>query len=133
MPQTKFSLYVGFALLATAVNLVIQGLIFTIVITSYTIYIAIICGTIFGLITKYFLDKKWIFFSKYKSIKNEVKKFSLYSLTGIFTTIIFWTTEFIFFSMINIPYSQYVGGFIGLSIGYIVKYHLDKKFVFLKK
>lgn len=45
---------------------------------------------------------------------------------GIFTTVIFWTTEFAF----GTRELRYLGGALGSAIDYIVKYWLDKKYEF---
>jgi putative flippase GtrA len=76
------------------------------------------------------LDKKYIFFHKPKSKKDDGKKFFLYSLMGVFTTFIFWGFEIGFDYMFESQNAKYIGAVIGLGIGYIVKYFLDKKFVF---
>jgi putative flippase GtrA len=44
----------------------------------------------------------------------------------VITTFVFWGFDYLFNS---IP-MRYLGAVIGLSIGYIIKYQLDKKFVF---
>lgn len=93
-------------------------------------FIAILIGTFIGLFTKYFLDKKYIFYDAERSIKNNSKKFYRYSLNGIFTTIIFWTTESLFYFIYNSDFARELGAIIGLSIGYFLKYRLDKKYVF---
>ena len=49
---------------------------------------------------------------------------------GVFTTLIFWGFEITFDYIFNNENAKYAGAVIGLSIGYIVKYLLDKKFVF---
>jgi len=49
---------------------------------------------------------------------------------GVFTTAIFWSFELIFDSIFNHQYAKYLGALIGLTIGYIIKYNLDKRFVF---
>ena len=88
-------------------------------------------GTLSGLVVKYTLDKKLIFYHAVENKKDDVKKFALYSLMGIFTTIIFWGTEIAFDALSQNPNAKYLGAVIGLSIGYIIKYFLDKKFVFI--
>jgi putative flippase GtrA len=87
-------------------------------------------GTAAGLISKYILDKKYIFFHIPKNKKDDGKKFFLYSLMGVFTTFIFWGFEIGFDTIFENENAKYLGAIIGLSIGYIVKYHLDKRFVF---
>ena len=90
-------------------------------------------GTLSGLVVKYILDKKLIFYHAVENKKDDAKKFALYSLMGVFTTIIFWGTEIAFDALSQNPNSKYLGAIIGLSIGYIIKYFLDKKFVFIHK
>jgi putative flippase GtrA len=84
-------------------------------------------GTLSGLLLKYFLDKKYIFFYETSSKKDDGKKFFLYSLMGVFTTLIFWAFELGFEFLWQ---KKYLGAVIGLLIGYIVKYQLDKRYVF---
>ena len=52
---------------------------------------------------------------------------------AVFTTIIFWGTEIAFDTLFQDPNAKYLGAVIGLSIGYIIKYFLDKKYVFIHK
>jgi putative flippase GtrA len=95
-----------------------------------SLYVAMFIGTVAGLVLKYVLDKKYIFFHTPKSKKDDGKKFLLYSLMGVFTTFIFWGFEIGFDYMYESENAKYIGAVLGLSIGYVVKYFLDKKFVF---
>lgn len=122
--------YVVFAVLSTAVNLGCQYLSFTFYNGFLSLYIAMVIGTLLGLIVKYILDKKYIFFHTPKNKKDDSKKFILYSLMGIFTTLIFWGFEIGFYHFFESENAKYLGAIIGLGIGYIVKYQLDKRFVF---
>ena len=79
------------------------------------------------------MAKKWIFYYRSKTKSDLLYRFWLYSLMGIFTTIVFWGTETIFYIFFKFDGSQYVGATIGLSFGYYLKYLLDKKYVFTKK
>jgi putative flippase GtrA len=90
-------------------------------------------GTLAGLVTKYILDKKWIFYHTPKDKKDDARKFMLYSFMGVFTTVIFWGTEMLFYYFVPYPNAKYVGAVIGLSIGYVIKYFLDRKFVFIHR
>lgn len=94
------------------------------------LYVAMFVGTLAGLILKYILDKKYIFFHIPKDRIDDGKKFFLYSLMGVFTTIIFWGFEVGFDYFWHNEIAKYIGAVTGLSIGYIVKYSLDKKYVF---
>lgn len=122
--------YVVFAIISTITNLGFQFLSFVVYDGYLALYVAMFTGTLAGLVLKYVLDKKYIFFHETKSKKDDGKKFFLYSLMGVFTTFIFWGFEIGFDSLFESEYAKYIGGLIGLFIGYIVKYNLDKKFVF---
>ncbi|ABB44495.1 conserved hypothetical protein [Sulfurimonas denitrificans DSM 1251] len=122
--------YILFALLSTALNILFQYLSFMLYDGFLSLYIAMFIGTVAGLVLKYILDKKYIFFHTPKSKKDDGKKFFLYSLMGVFTTFIFWGFEIGFDALFIDENAKYVGAVIGLSIGYVVKYFLDKKFVF---
>ena len=43
---------------------------------------------------------------------------------------IFWGLEFGFNWVFHTKEMRYLGGIIGLAIGYLIKYQLDKRFVF---
>ncbi|MCO4781890.1 MAG: GtrA family protein [Candidatus Cloacimonetes bacterium] len=124
--------YIIFAVFATILNLSSQFIY--VEFTPFLIFkkeIAILFGTAIGLVVKYILDKLFIFKFQASNKAAEAKAFTLYSIMGVFTTIIFWGFEYTF--IIFFPQSEramYVGAIIGLSIGYIVKYSLDKKYVF---
>ena len=124
--------YILFAILSTLVNLFSQFLTFAILDYEYEIYIAIANGTIAGLLVKYLLDKYYIFNLNVKEYSSS-NTFVPYVLTSILTTIIFWVTELWFINYIQIPYTEYIGAIVGLSMGYTLKYFLDRDFVFNEK
>lgn len=97
---------------------------------SINILFSIVVATGIGLIVKYILDKKYIFLYEPEDLKDDSKKFILYTIMGIATTIIFLSFEYSFEYIFKTEFMRYVGATIGLTIGYIVKYILDKKFVF---
>ena len=125
--------YALFAAISTLVNLLFQWISFLFYGGWGSLYLAMFIGTLAGLVSKYILDKKWIFYHTPKDKKDDAKKFILYSLMGVFTTIIFWGTEITFNALFENPNAKYLGAVIGLSIGYIIKYFLDKKYVFIHK
>ena len=49
---------------------------------------------------------------------------------GSVTTIIFWCTEYLFHLIFTADFMRYAGAIVGLSIGYYIKYQLDRRFVF---
>ena len=123
----KYSL---FALIATIINLFTQFISLAIYSQNFSLYIAMFFGTLTGLIAKYILDKKYIFYYVVKDKKEDSQKFILYSIMGVFTTLIFWGFEIGCDYIFDSEIAKYIGAIIGLSIGYITKYFLDKKFVF---
>jgi len=123
--------YTLFALISTVFNLLFQYISFSIYTGLGTLYIAMFLGTLAGLVSKYFLDKKFIFYHTPKNKKDDIQKFVIYSFMGIFTTVIFWGSEIIFDHISSNPNAKYLGAALGLSLGYIIKYFLDKKFVFI--
>ena len=52
---------------------------------------------------------------------------------GVVTTLIFWGFEFTFEYLFRTKFMRYLGAVIGLSIGYFIKYNLDRRFVFNQK
>ena len=86
-----------------------------------------------GLLIKFVLDKKFIFLEKNIKYKNDGLIFSLYSFMGIISTSIFWGTETIFWLIWQNENMRELGAVLGLSLGYSIKYNLDKRFVFNQK
>ena len=122
--------YVVFAILATLVNLIIQRFVLWFGDGSAMLALALAAGTATGLLVKYFLDKHWIFEDLSVGAIELTKKFSLYTVMGIFTTLLFWGTEILFWLTWRTDIMREIGAIVGLSIGYFVKYHLDKRYVF---
>ncbi len=126
----KIFLYILFAFIATFFNLLTQRLILSFNKINLFFFIAILTGTLVGLIIKFFLDKSYIFFDKKKDFLYVGKKFRLYTIMGIFSTIIFWGTETIFWIIWREENMRELGAIFGLTMGYILKYKLDKRYVF---
>lgn len=122
--------YAAFAVIATIVNLGVQRLVLTQGSDGLTFALAVGAGTFFGLVIKYVLDKRWIFYDLGTGVKTHGQKFSLYTAMGLVTTAIFWGTETAFWLIWKTDLMRELGAVIGLSIGYIVKYNLDRRFVF---
>ncbi len=122
--------YTIFAIVSTLANLLVQYMSFLFYDGIGSLYIAMFSGTLAGLVLKYVLDKKYIFFHQPKNKKDDGKKFLLYTLMGVITTAIFWGFEIGFHWAFENEHAKYFGAAIGLGIGYILKYFLDKQFVF---
>lgn len=126
----KYSL---FALIATAINLGTQWLVLLIQNNDLWLLLALFAGTATGLVAKYVLDKRWIFYYQTSGAKDDAQRFTLYTVMGLLTTAIFWGMELSFHYLIGTEQAKYIGGALGLSIGYYIKYQLDKRFVFTQQ
>ncbi len=123
-------LYILFALLATAANILSQDLAIRLYAGMYSVFLSVMIGTGVGLLLKYWLDKRYIFRFRTRDAVHDGQTFFLYALTGILTTTVFWGFEFGFDYFFKTKELRYLGGAIGLALGYIAKYQLDKRLVF---
>ena len=124
--------YVIFASIATLTNIIFQAIVNYAYHGQFQIYISMAMGTLAGLSTKYTLDKKYIFYFQTKTVSHDGQKFLLYSLMGLITTCIFWSVELTFIFAFHTLVMRYLGAALGLSVGYFLKYQLDKRFVFVE-
>jgi len=122
--------YAILALIATAVNIGAQDLVIRIYSGTFDILASVAVGTGVGLVVKYILDKRYIFRFRARDTVHDGKTFALYTLMGLATTVIFWGFEFGFHHLFETKEMRYLGGIIGLAIGYLIKYRLDKRYVF---
>lgn len=119
--------YGAFAVLAVAVNLLVQRAVLGL---SFGLVAALVAGTAAGLVVKYLLDKTWIFGDPATGLAAHGRKFSLYSLMGLATTAIFWGAESAAWALWGTDTAREAGAIAGLTVGYVVKYRLDRRFVF---
>ena len=125
--------YTAFAILATLVNLGVQRLVLAFGDGGLLFVTALAFGTLAGLVVKYILDKRWIFYDLDTGVKAHSEKFSRYTAMGLITTAIFWGTETAFWLIWQTDLMREVGAVIGLSIGYVTKYQLDRRYVFTNR
>ena len=124
-------LYTLFAVVSTVINIGSQMVSIWVYEGPLSVEISILVGTVMGLPLRYFLEKRYIFNFTSKNIVHDGKLFIFYSVMGVITTLIFWGTEYAFHLIYDTDFMRYLGGIIGLSIGFYVKYQLDKKYVFV--
>ena len=145
--------YALFAAVATAVNLGVQwgvehaasaaapwtgGLVARVAalvrLTPARLLLApeLVAGTGAGLVVKYLLDKRFIFRDRVGGAAQHVRKFGLYAVMGLATTALFWGAEIAAAALSTDPQAKYLGGALGLMVGYVVKYRLDRRFVFVQ-
>jgi len=130
MPYKLIIRYTLFAIIATAANIGAQDLVIRSYKGAFDILTSVIIGTGVGLVVKYILDKRYIFCFRARSVAHDTQTFALYTFMGLATTVIFWGFEFGFHHIFETKEMRYLGGVIGLAIGYLTKYHLDKRYVF---
>ena len=130
MPYKLIIRYTLFSIIATAANIGTQDLVIRAHNGTFVILTSVIIGTGVGLVVKYILDKRYIFCFRAHSVTHDTQTFALYTFMGLATTLIFWGFEFSFHYLFETKEMRYLGGVIGLAIGYLTKYHLDKRYVF---
>ena len=77
--QTLVLRYAFFAILATLANLATQRGVLWFSDSGTVFALALVAGTIVGLVLKYILDKRWIFCDMSVGVKAQSKRFSLYT------------------------------------------------------
>lgn len=120
--------YTAFAAIAVLANLASQRVIMAAFADAYGVALA--GGTIVGLAVKYVLDKRWIFAGATHASKGRAGTFGLYATTGVVTTAIFWGFETAAWLIWQTHPAREAGAVAGLALGYIVKYQLDRRYVF---
>lgn len=119
--------YGAFAAVATVVNLGVQRAALAL---SPWLALAMLAGTAAGLVVKYLLDKRWIFFDGATGAAAHGRKFALYTAMGVVTTLIFWGAETGAWAIWHSETARETGAVLGLMVGYVVKFRLDRRFVF---
>jgi putative flippase GtrA len=122
--------YASFAAVATLANLATQRGVLWFDGSDLGLVLAILAGTAVGLLIKYLLDKRWIFNDPSSGFRTHSRKFTLYAIMGVVTTLIFWGMETGFWIVWQTDLMREIGAVLGLSIGYVTKYNLDRRYVF---
>lgn len=133
---SSFKLAIRYAILAavaTVANIAAQEGTLQVYQGFFEIGLSIFVGTAVGLVVKYILDKRYIFRFKAQNRRHDSRIFILYTVMGLLTTVIFWGFEWAFQLLYETKEMRYLGGVIGLTLGYLTKYQLDKRFVFRVK
>lgn len=138
MPLSRTQLvfwYAMFAAISIGANLGSQSLAFHLyqglfAVPLFAVPLSVCVGTGVGLVVKYLLDKAWIFRYEHRSVAHGMRTFTMYVAMGLGTTLVFWSVEFTANALFHGEAARLAGGALGLVIGYVTKYHLDKRFVF---
>ena len=124
-------LYSLFAVSSIVINIGSQMISILTYSGAFSVELSILIGTVTSLPIRFILEKHYIFNFTSKNIAHDGKLFVLYTCMAVITTLIFWGMEYTFHLIYNSDEMRYVGGVIGLTIGFYVKYQLDKKYVFV--
>jgi putative flippase GtrA len=124
--------YLVFAAISTVANLLGQE-VTSRVVPAAPLALSILVGTAMGFAVKYVLDKRWIFKDPYTTRKEEMRKIWYYGLFSVLTTLIFWGFEVAFWTVWGTKAAKYTGAVLGLSIGYALKFMLDRNFTFRER
>lgn len=128
--STVAGLYALFAALSTAVNLGAQAVVLHL---TDAVALALLVGTVAGLPVKYVLDKRYIFGFHSDGVKHDGVVFVLYTGMSVLTTVVFWLTEWVTHVLTDSRPLTLLGGAVGLVVGYVVKYQLDARYVFVSR
>jgi putative flippase GtrA len=129
-PGTLILRYTAFAVIATIANLAAQRAVLALDGSARGFALAVLAGTAVGLVIKYLLDKRWIFYDLSTGARAHGRRFTLYTGMGVVTTLIFWGTETAFWVIWRTDLMREAGAVLGLAVGYVVKYNLDRRYVF---
>lgn len=122
--------YAVLAAIAIVVNIGAQDAFLQVYDGDYAALLSVAVGTAVGLVVKYVLDKRYIFDFQADNAAHDARTFVLYTVMGLATTAIFWAFEFGFDYVFGTLAMRYLGGVLGLTLGYYTKYQLDKRYVF---
>ena len=125
--------YWAFAVIAMLANLLVQRGVLAMGDSAALFAVAMAAGTLIGLVIKYLLDRRWIFYDQDAGFSGQSRKFSRYTMTGVVTTALFWGTETACWLIWRTDMMRELGAVLGLTIGYIAKYQLDRRFVFVNR
>ena len=125
-------LYITFALFSTIVNIGAQIVTTWLYEGPFYVEISILVGTAVGLPLRYVLEKRYVFVYTSKNVVHDGQLFVVYSGMGVITTLVFWGVEYAFHLVYGSDLMRYLGGILGLSLGFYLKYQLDKKYVFVR-
>ena len=125
-------LYSLFAIIAIVANVLSQEFALLFYQGAHELVVAIPVGTAVGLVVKFVLDRKYIFKADTVPLSKDGRQFIAYAATGVLTTVLFWGSEIAFELLFESREARYFGAILGLGCGYLLKYQLDRRFVFTR-
>jgi putative flippase GtrA len=125
------SAYALVGLVSSAANLACQAAVIALYHGRWNIPISVLLGTAAGLPIKYVLEKRYVFAFTASDFRHDGRLFALYTFFGTFTTLVFWGTEYAFYLAFGSESMRFLGAALGLTAGYVLRYQVDKRFVFV--
>lgn len=141
------ALYFGFAALAAGVNLLVQYLNEAWLAPwvcdrvswppvqryycpeDFRVLVGAFLGVGVGYLLKFLLDKFVVFQKRDASLKQTTREFAKYFGFAVFTTVVVNVGgQFLLYKAFGVNYL--VAGALSLATGYVVKFFLDRRFVF---
>lgn len=132
-PYTLALRYAAIAASASTLNLLLQAAISWLYQGPLQVEASMVIATGLVLPLKYMVDKRLIFEFETGSLLHDAKLFYLYTLVSVLTVLVFWCTEYGFHVAFREDFMRYVGGAIGLTASFYLKYRLDRHFVFVRR
>lgn len=131
---SQFVAYLLFGFLASALNIGSQAISFYFMgRDTQDVFIAMVVGTAVGFVFKYYVDKKVIFKHTSITVSMEGVVALKYTLFSILTTLVYILFEMFAHTYFEHCCKEEVGAALGLLVGYIIKYYLDKHYTFINK
>lgn len=115
---------------ALLVNLGAQRFVFLVEFGNFTFYLAVLVGTVLGVLVKYLLDVYLVFQMRARS-PLDVSQGARYLGVSVLTTLIFWASESIGWWLTRDHSVREAFAATGLVLGYTIKYYLDRRLVFV--
>ena len=122
--------YIAFAVLASLANLAAQRLVLAMLGGSGRYALAMLAGVLASMALRYPLDKDFIFKDRAGGLATHGRQVVLYGMMSIVSTTIFIGFETAFLMAWHTETMREAGAAIGLAVSYMVKYRLDRRFVF---
>lgn len=125
--------YCAIALVSSALNIAVQAAWVALDRGAHAIPLSMLAGTAACVPLKYVLEKRHVFGFRAQNLRHDGELLVLYAFFGVFTTLLFWGVEWLFQLAFHTAGMRYVGAAVGLALGFVLRYQLDRRFVFVAR
>ncbi len=127
------AIYVVIACMAALLNIGAQMASVAVYKGRFYVELSMIVGLATVLPVKYLLEKLFVFSFASRGLFHDARLFTLYTVLGGITTLVFVAVEYLFHLLFAGEAMRYVGAALGLALGHLLKYQLDRRFVFASR